>query len=385
MSPRTLDDAAAQLRRLMQAIPALGDEAPHRMAEIAAIVGVSEEVLARDLRTLVTRYDDEPGGFVEGVQLAFGADSVRLRSQLYRRPMGLSPAELAALGEATGTTAPIALRVNPDVESPTPHHYTRTGHHETKFGIPLDEARRLYRAAAQMPGLRLRGVDVHIGSQILEVEPYVIAVERVLRLVKELRADGIQLEYIDIGGGYGIAYDEDEGPDAATFAAALTPLLQASGLRVVVEPGRYIVGPAGVLLTRVLYVKELSKTFVVTDAGMNDLLRPSHYASYHRVAPAEMHPERDSQKVDVVGPICESGDFLALDRVVERVREGELLVISTTGAYGFAMASTYNARPRPAEVLVDGASFRLIRRRETLEDLVRGEEELLSEWTATAS
>ena len=293
--------------------------------------------------------------------------------------------ELAALGEATGTTAPIALRVNPDVESPTPHHYTRTGHHETKFGIPLDEARRLYRAAAQMPGLRLRGVDVHIGSQILEVEPYVIAVERVLRLVKELRADGIQLEYIDIGGGYGIAYDEDEGPDAATFAAALTPLLQASGLRVVVEPGRYIVGPAGVLLTRVLYVKELSKTFVVTDAGMNDLLRPSHYASYHRVAPAEMHPERDSQKVDVVGPICESGDFLALDRVVERVREGELLVISTTGAYGFAMASTYNARPRPAEVLVDGASFRLIRRRETLEDLVRGEEELLSEWTATAS
>jgi len=293
--------------------------------------------------------------------------------------------ELAALGAATGVAAPIALRVNPDVESPTPHHYTRTGHHETKFGIPLDEARRLYRAAAQMPGLRLRGIDVHIGSQILEVDPYVVAVERVLRLVDELRADGIQLEYIDIGGGYGIAYDEDEGPDAAAFAAALTPLLQPSGLRLVVEPGRYIVGRAGVLLTRVLYVKDLSKTFVVTDAGMNDLLRPSHYASYHRVAPAELHPERDSQKVDVVGPICESGDFLALDRVVERVREGELLVISTTGAYGFAMASTYNARPRPAEVLVEGSSFRLIRRRETLEDLVRGEEELLSEWTATAS
>lgn len=285
--------------------------------------------------------------------------------------------QLAALGEATGRAAPVALRVNPDVESPTPHHYTRTGHHETKFGIPINEARRLYRAAAQMPGLELRGIDVHIGSQILEVGPYVTAVERVLKLVDELREGGIRLEYIDIGGGYGIAYEEDEGPDAATFAHALTPLLKKSGLRVVVEPGRYIVGPTGVLLTRVLYVKELSKTFVVTDAGMNDLLRPSHYASYHRVAPAEFHPERDSLKVDVVGPICESGDFLALDRVVERVREGELLVINTTGAYGFSMASTYNARPRPAEVLVDGSGFRLIRRRETLEDLVRGEEELL--------
>ncbi len=285
--------------------------------------------------------------------------------------------ELAALGEATGTRAPVALRVNPDVQSPTPHHYTRTGHYETKFGIPIDEARRLYQAAAQMPGLELRGIDVHIGSQILEVAPYVVAVERVLALVEELRRAGIELEYIDVGGGFGIAYDDDEGPPASEFANALVPLLQDSGLRAVFEPGRYIVGPAGVLLTRVLYVKELGKTFVVTDAGMNDLLRPSHYSSYHRVAPVELHPERDALKVDVVGPICESGDFLALDRTVERVREGELLVISTTGAYGFSMASTYNARPRPAEVLVDGDHFRLIRRRETLDDLVRGEVELM--------
>ncbi len=228
-----------------------------------------------------------------------------------------------------------------------------------------------------MPGLRLRGIDVHIGSQILEVAPYVVAVQRVLELVDELRRAGIALEYIDVGGGFGIAYDDDEGPQATAFADALVPLLAPTGLRVVLEPGRYIVGPAGVLLTRVLYIKELGKTFVVTDAGMNDLLRPSHYASYHRVAPAELHPERDARKVDVVGPICESGDFLALDRVVERVREGELLVISTTGAYGFSMASTYNARPRPAEVLVDGDRFRLIRRRETFDDLVRGEVELL--------
>jgi diaminopimelate decarboxylase len=255
--------------------------------------------------------------------------------------------QLAALGEATGLSAPVALRVNPDVQSPTPHRYTRTGHYDTKFGIPIDEARRLYRAAAQMPGLRLRGIDVHIGSQILETRPYVVAVARVLELVADLRREGIELEYIDVGGGFGIPYEDDEGPNAAAFASALLPLLQESGLRVVVEPGRYIVGPAGVLLTRVLYVKQLTKTFVITDAGMNDLLRPSHYASYHRVAPAELHPERESLKVDVVGPICESGDFLALDRVVERVREGELLVISTTGAYGFSMASTTPGPARP--------------------------------------
>ena len=285
--------------------------------------------------------------------------------------------QLAALGEATGLPAPVALRVNPDVQSPTPHRYTRTGHHDTKFGIPIDEARRLYRAAAQMPGLRLRGIDFHIGSQILETRPYVVALSRVLELVADLRREGIELEYIDVGGGFGIPYHDDEGLDAAAFASALLPLLHESGLRVVVEPGRYIVGPAGVLLTRVLYVKQLAKTFVITDAGMNDLLRPSHYASYHRVAPAELHPERESLKVDVVGPICESGDFLALDRVVERVREGELLVISTTGAYGFSMASTYNARPRPAEVLVEGRTSRLVRRRETLDDLVRGELDLL--------
>lgn len=293
--------------------------------------------------------------------------------------------QLAALAEATGAVAPVALRVNPDVESPTPHRYTRTGHHETKFGIPIAEARRLYHAAAQMPGLRLKGVDVHIGSQILDPAPYITAIERVLELVEELRREGIHLEYIDVGGGFGIPYDEDDGPRAADFAAALLPLLDDSGLRVVVEPGRYVVGPAGVLLTRVLYIKEMAKTFVVTDAGMNDLLRPSHYASYHRVAPAELHPERDALTVDVVGPICESGDFLALDRVVERVREGELLVISTTGAYGFSMASTYNARPRPAEVLVDGAEYRLVRRRETLDDLVRGEVELLEAAGAPAS
>jgi diaminopimelate decarboxylase len=285
---------------------------------------------------------------------------------------------LSELAVAMKTVAPIALRVNPDVETNTPHHYTSTGHKATKFGIPYEEAERLYRRAALLPGIRVRGIDVHIGSQIVDVEPYVLAIERVLELVQRLRAGGIELEFIDVGGGFGVSYDEGADPAPAAFAAGLLPLLAGAGLRVVFEPGRFIVGPAGVLLTRVLFVKRMGgKTFVITDAGMNDLLRPSHYASYHRVEPAVRQADRARMPVDVVGPVCESGDFLALDRPIPRVEPGELLVVGTAGAYGFSMASTYNARPRPAEVLVDGAAHRLIRRRETYDDLVRGEIELL--------
>jgi diaminopimelate decarboxylase len=284
---------------------------------------------------------------------------------------------LAELAVTMRTVAPIALRVNPDVETRTPHHYTSTGHKATKFGIPYEDAEQLYRTAASLPGIRVRGIDVHIGSQILDVEPYCLAVSRVLELVQRLRAGGIELEFIDVGGGFGVSYDESDDPEPADFAAGLVPLLAGSGLRVVFEPGRFIVGPAGVLLTRVLYVKKMSgKVFVITDAGMNDLLRPSHYSSYHRVDPA-LRQGREAVHMDVVGPICESGDFLALDRAIPRVEPGELLAVSTTGAYGFSMASTYNARPRPAEVLVDGMEHQLIRRRESYDDLVRGEIELL--------
>jgi diaminopimelate decarboxylase len=292
-----------------------------------------------------------------------------------------SEGELRALGELAATMgerAPIALRVNPDIESPTPHAYTRTGHKATKFGIPYEDASRLYRVAARMPGILVRGIDVHIGSQILDAEPYRLALLRILELVDALRAEGVALEYLDLGGGFGVAYEEEAGPAATDFAARLIPEIRASGLRLLLEPGRFIVGPAGVLLTRVLYVKEMGgKTFVITDAGMNDLLRPSHYASYHRVAGAEQYAGRERIEVDVVGPICESGDFLALDRPIERPEPGELLAIGTVGAYGFSMASQYNARTRPAEVLVDGETARLIRRRETYDDLVRGEIELL--------
>jgi diaminopimelate decarboxylase len=285
---------------------------------------------------------------------------------------------LSALAATMNVTAPIALRVNPDVETKTPHHYTSTGHRTTKFGIPYEQAEQLYRTAATLPGIAVRGVDVHIGSQIVDVEPYCTAVTRVLELVDRLRRGGIELEFIDVGGGFGVSYEGEADPEPTDFATGLVPLLQQGGLRVVFEPGRYIVGPAGVLLTRVLYVKQMGgKTFLITDAGMNDLLRPSHYDSYHRVDPAVRDDSREMVQVDVVGPICESGDFLALDRPVPRIEPGELLAIGTAGAYGFSMSSSYNARPRPAEVMVAGASQRVIRQRETYDDLVRGEVELL--------
>jgi len=288
-----------------------------------------------------------------------------------------SEGELRVIAQAAqdaGVDARVAWRVNPDVEAPTPHHYTRTGHMPTKFGVPYEHAADLYRLAASLPGVVVRGVDVHIGSQILEATPYRIAIQRILELVDGLAGDGIALEYIDIGGGFGVAYEDAAGPTAELFAQELVPELTGRGLRTVMEPGRFIVGPAGVLLTRVLYVKRMgTKTFVVTDAGMNDLLRPSHYSSYHRIEPALRHEGRETIEADVVGPICESGDFLALDRVIERPEPGDLLVIGTAGAYGFAMASTYNSRPRPAEVIVDGDRAVLARRRETQDDLIQPE------------
>lgn len=289
---------------------------------------------------------------------------------------------LAEVAAALGAEAPVALRINPDIESPTPHAYTRTGHRATKFGIPSEQALDLYRVAAALPGIRVRGIDVHIGSQIAEVDPYRRALEHVLELVAAIRAEGIPLEYLDLGGGFGISYMEGEEGEGARragdFAEVLVPLVREAGLRLILEPGRYIVGPAGVLVARVLYLKEMGgKTFVITDAGMNDLLRPSHYSGYHHIEPVERRPGREVIRADVVGPVCETGDFLALDRPIERPAEGELLVIRTAGAYGFSMASQYNARPRPAEVLVEGDGFRPIRRRETYDDLVRGEIEYL--------
>jgi diaminopimelate decarboxylase len=287
-----------------------------------------------------------------------------------------SHGELCALNDLActmGKKAPIAIRINPDIESPTPHHYTRTGHAATKFGIAAERARDLYAVAAKLQGIRVRGIDVHIGSQILDVQPFGLALEAVLELAHDLRQEDIPLEFLDLGGGMGITYDGEEPVSASALADVVVPRVAEAGLRLVVEPGRFIVGEAGVLLTRVIYVKEGgTKRFVITDAGMNDLIRPSHYDGWHRVEPVES-TGRPAARVDIVGPICETGDFLALDRDLELPKQGELLAIHTVGAYGFSMASQYNQRPRPAEVLVDGDTATLVRRRETFDDLVAAE------------
>ncbi|MEJ2677670.1 MAG: diaminopimelate decarboxylase [Gemmatimonadota bacterium] len=284
---------------------------------------------------------------------------------------------LADRAAAAGVAAPVALRVNPDIVSPTPHPYTRTGHRQTKFGVPAEDVLRLYRVAAQHPSLAPVGIDAHIGSEIVDPEPYRQALLVLLDLVGDLRDDGIQLAHIDLGGGYGLSPGLDAAAAVAPLADHIVPHLATSGLRLVLEPGRFIVADTAVLLTRVLYVKDMGeRTFVIADAGMNDLLRPSHYHAHHDIQP--VRPAAGVPiRVDVVGPVCETGDFLALDRDLPRPQPGDLLAVRTAGAYGFSMASNYNSRSRPAEVLVSGTDARLIRRREDHDDLVRGEVEML--------
>jgi diaminopimelate decarboxylase len=283
---------------------------------------------------------------------------------------------LDGVARGLGVRAPFALRVNPDVIADTPHEYTATGHAATKFGVPLGDAARLYSWAAGRPHLEARGVDVHIGSQIVDPAPYLKALDRVLGLVDELSGASIRLEFLDIGGGYGISYGEGPEMDVDTLAEEVVPRVREAGLRLVLEPGRALVGDAGLLLTRVQYVKRSGKTFVIVDGGMSELIRPSHYGGYHVVERADTRQERAVERVDVVGPICEAGDFLARDRTLEVPDPDELLVVRTVGAYGFAMASNYNGRLRPAECLVDGARSTIIRRRESLDDLIRGEDDL---------
>lgn len=282
--------------------------------------------------------------------------------------------ELDQLNETArdmGLRAPIALRVNPEVKVDTPHHYTRTGERGNKFGIPIDEVVDAARRALQMPNIELRGLDMHIGSQVFQLEPYRDGLARLLELYEQMRAIGAtEIRYLDIGGGFAVSYDDEQPMDLDALAAALLPKIQKSGLSLIVEPGRYIVGNAGVLLARVVHRKKAAgKEYIITDAGMNDLVRPSHYAAYHAVEAVQAREERSI--VDVVGPVCESGDFFALDREVEDVGAGDLIVVRTTGAYGYVMSFNYNARPRVAEVLVDGDRFAVVTRREGYEDLVR--------------
>ena len=280
---------------------------------------------------------------------------------------------LDELAAERGIRAPFGVRINPGIDAPTPHEYTRTGHAAAKFGLPVPVAVGLYRWAATRPHLRIRGIDVHIGSQIVDPAPFRQALRQVLEVVRVLNKDGIGLEYVDLGGGFGIP-DESEGMDIGALSEALLPLLKGSGLRLILEPGRFLVGEAGLLLARVQAIKRYGgKVFVITDAGMTELLRPSHYGGFHAIEAVVEKKDREDTVVDVVGPICETGDFLARDRTLPLPKAGEILAIRNAGAYGFAMASNYNARPRPAEVMADGNEVHVIRERESFEDLVRGE------------
>lgn len=268
--------------------------------------------------------------------------------------------------------APVSLRINPDVEADT-HPYISTGRMIHKFGVPKSEAPALYRRAARSVQLRVRGVACHIGSQILDVGPFLRATDEVIALARDLRSEGIAVEFLDLGGGFGIAYEEERPFDFAPFFAELRARFCGSGFRPILEPGRSVVGDAGVLLVRVLYVKETGrKRFVVVDGGMNDLLRPALYGSHHEILPVRGGKE-PSRTADVVGPLCETGDFLARDRALAEVKPGDLLAVFDAGAYGFALASNYNSRPRPAEVLIDRETMRVIRRRESMDDMVAAE------------
>jgi len=281
---------------------------------------------------------------------------------------------VSVVARRMGVRAPIALRVNPDVD-PRTHPYIATGLRKSKFGIPVDDARRLYALAARDPALEVRGVACHIGSQITTVAPFLDAISRVRALVRDLDRTGLHLSHLDIGGGLGIRYLDEEPPHPDEYGAAVKRALRGFRGEVILEPGRVLVGNAGILVTRVLYVKRSGrKVFVVVDAAMNDLVRPSLYGAHHDIEPVDA-PGAGGRDVvcDVVGPVCESSDFLARGRRLPEPRPGDLLCVRSAGAYGFAMSSNYNARPRAAEVLVDGDRARLARRRERLSDLVRGE------------
>ena len=271
------------------------------------------------------------------------------------------------------TKAPVALRVNPDIDAKT-HPYISTGMREHKFGISIDEALDNYRSASKLKNIRVVGIQKHIGSQITKITPFVDAVKRILLLLDQLQLEKVDIQYLDIGGGLGITYADEKPPLPAEIAGKLLPLLKGRNITLILEPGRSIVGNAGILVTKVLYLKKgEGKEFVIVDAGMNDLMRPSLYDAYHQILPVA-RSRRTTVLADVVGPICESGDFLAKGRKLQRVNRGEYLSVMSAGAYGMSMSSNYNSRPLAAEVLVNGKTHALVRKRGSYEDLVRNDD-----------
>ena len=287
-----------------------------------------------------------------------------------------SEAELIALNGIAAersTIASVAIRVNPEVTVDTPHEYISTGQKGQKFGIPVDDVLRIAALINELPNVNLLGLGMHLGSQIATVHPMRDALPRLLGLIELVRQQGHALKYIDVGGGLAVPYEGEAEADVDGYAEFVSQAVRGTGLELLLEPGRFLVAESGVLLTEVLYRKHAAgKDFVVTDAAMNDLVRPALYQAYHHIEPVVATP--DTVTADVVGPICESGDFFAKERVIGDVAAGALLAIQTTGAYGYAMASNYNSRTRPAEVLVDGDRYAVIAERERLEDLVRLEQ-----------
>jgi diaminopimelate decarboxylase len=281
---------------------------------------------------------------------------------------------LSRCSVALGRTASIALRVNPDVDAVT-HPYISTGLREHKFGIDFQAAESLYARAAQLPGIAPEGVSCHIGSQMLDLDPLLESADKVLDLAKRLRDSGIAIRYVDLGGGLGVPYrSNDPEPSVEAFIDRLRHKMQRSGFTLMLEPGRSIVAQAGVLLTRVLFVKHNgAKNFIIVDAAMNDLIRPALYQAHHAITTVTQPACSERIIADVVGPVCETGDFFARNRDLPTVQPGDLLAIHTAGAYGFSLASNYNSRPRPCELLIDGAHIHVARRRETYDDLMRGE------------
>lgn len=378
-SSATIRDRYTRLDKALSGVP-------HRLHYTAK--ANSGRAILRVVRELGSGIDVVSGGELHRAMLAgfepkdivfggVGKTNAEIREALDAGVMLLnveSEQELRAVDRISGesgSVAPVAIRVNPEVSLEATHEYIKTGEKGSKFGIQYEDVIAVARVALSLKHLKLVGLDMHLGSQLSRIEPYRVGTERLLTLCRELRALGARdLAYLDIGGGLGVRYDTEEPPDLDAFSTVVVPLVRESGLTLIMEPGRYIVGNAGALLSKVLYRKTSGgKEYMVADAGMTELLRPSHYGAFHRIEAVVDRPGRIT--ADVVGPICESGDFLALDRSIVDVQAEELLAVFDTGAYGYVMASNYNSRPRAAEVLVDGDRFAVVTARESYADLIR--------------
>jgi len=321
-------------------------------------------------------------GGADPQKVVFSGVGKRVDEIEYALKMGIlmfnieSSQEVQVINEVAGRIgkkANVAIRVNPDID-PKTHPYISTGLKQNKFGIDILRAQMAYRLASQLPYLKIVGIDCHIGSQLIEVEPIIEALRKLKQLVENLRKEEMEIHYLDLGGGLGITYEDEEPPHPMEYASNILEEIKGFGCTLILEPGRVIVGNAGILVSKVLYTKENEeKRFVIVDAGMNDLVRPSYYGSYHQILPVK-EETREEIVADVVGPICESSDFLAKGRKMPKVNPGELIAVMSAGAYGFSMSTNYNSRPRVAEVIVRDDQMFVIRRRENYEDLIRGEE-----------